>query len=291
MKKSNEKLIDLDIAVIRALNLFSKEKIPKISIKFRRPLVVGSGNALVAGRILFDEKDSIFADEGNYKNKLKRIDGAVLISASGGKHSPGIAKYLKKKKIKTILLTNNENALASEFVSKFYVFPKNKEPYTYNTSSYLSMVLGKTKENSKDILKEVKKIKVPNLRKYDSYYFVIPRKYELVREMFLTKFDELFGSRITGRVFTIEQTKHAKTIVSSEKELFVYIGEKSEMFGEHKNHFHINPKTLNYGMLIALGYYFIGKIQKQNPDYFKRNIGRYVKEASKLFGQKIEVME
>src|SRR3989344_3343550 len=291
MKKSKEILIDLDIAVIRALNLFSKEKIPKISIKFKKPLVVGSGNALVAGRILFDEKDSIFADEGNYKNKLKRIDGAVLISASGGKHSPGIAKYLKKKKIKTILLTNNENALASEFVSKFYVFPKNKEPYTYNTSSYLSMVLGKTKENSKDILKEVKKIKVPNLRKYDSYYFVIPRKYELVREMFLTKFDELFGSRITGRVFTIEQTKHAKTIVSSEKELFVYIGEKSEMFGEHKNHFHINPKTLNYGMLIALGYYFIGKIQKQNPDYFKRNIGRYVKEASKLFGQKIEVME
>ena len=146
------------------------------------------------------------------------------------------------------------------------------------------------KYNPKKILDEVKKIKVPNLKKYDSYYIIIPERLELTRDMFLTKFDELFGSKISGRVFTIEQSKHAKTVVPSEKEFFIYLGEKSELFGKHKNHLHVNIKKMGYVEMIAVGYYIIGKIQKQNPDYFKKNIGSYVKQASKLFGQKIGVM-
>ena len=43
--------------------------------------------------------DAIFASESNYEEKLKNIkdiDGVVLISASGEKHAPVIAKVSKK---------------------------------------------------------------------------------------------------------------------------------------------------------------------------------------------------
>jgi len=284
------KLPDLDSVVINALKLFSKSKIPKIKIPFKRPLVVGSGNAAITGQIIFSDKDAVFADESSYKRKLKKtkVDGAVLISASGGKHAPIIAKVLKKMKLKTILITNNENALAKPFVDKSYVFPKNTEPYTYNASTYLGMILGKSKENPKKILNQIGKVKpFRNLKKYDSYYIIVPENLVLIREMFLTKFDELFGSKVSGRVFTEEETKHAKTVVPSKKELFVCLGCKNKVFGENRVDIPLS-KNVGYGEIMAVGYYIIGKIQKANPPYFKKNILKYTKKASKIFGQKIE---
>lgn len=290
-----KELIDLDECVFNALNLFMSRKLPKLDLpKWKRPLVVGSGNAAVTGKIIFDDRDAVFADEGNYLHKLKTIrgiDGAVLISASGGKHAPIIAKKLKKKRLKTILLTNNSNALASKFVNKTIVFPKNSEPYTYNTSTYLGMIMSKTREDPRRILSYLGKLnkKIPrNLRAYDSFYFIVPSELHLARDMFLTKFDELFGSKISGRVFTVEQTKHAKTVVPSKKELFVYLGCKGEMFGKHKYHFHVDGiKGMDYGAMIAIGYFIIGKIQGQNKQWFKENIGNYVRWASGVFGEKI----
>ncbi|MAF50666.1 MAG: hypothetical protein CMH64_01110 [Nanoarchaeota archaeon] len=286
------KLIDLDECVINALNLFTEETLPKLNIKFKRPLVVGSGNAAVTGKMILEDKNAIFADEGNYKHKLKKVkvDGAILISASGTKHAPIIAKELKKRRIKTILLTNNQNAPASKFVKETLIFPKNSEPYTYNTSTYMSILLAKTKESSKHILKQIKKIKYPkNLRKYDAFYMFVPEKFDLVREMFMTKFDELFGSKISGRVFTVEQTKHAKTVVPSKKEFFIGIGcdDRYKLFGRHKMCIPLSSKA-NYAEVLAIGYYIIGQIQKQHPQYFKNNIENYTKEASKLFKTKIE---
>jgi len=109
--------------------------------------------------------------------------------------------------------------------------------------------------------------------------------------MFLTKFDELFGSKISGRVFTIEQTKHAKTVVPNKNEMFIYLGCESEMFGKHKDHWHVSlSRGAGYGEMIAVGYYVIGQIQKQNKQWFKENIGGYVRGASQLFGQEIKVV-
>ena len=283
------KIPNLDEVVIDTLNLFSKKKLPKIKTGFRNPLVVGSGNAAVTGQIIFEDKNAVFADESDYKRKLKKtkVDGAILISASGGKHAPIIAKDLKRRKIKTILITNNENAPAKSFASKTYIFPKNVEPYTYNTSTYMGMILGKSRENPKLILKQIKKMKVPSLKKYDAYYFMIPERLELIKEMFLTKFDELFGSKITARVFTEAQTKHAKTVVPSEKELFIGLGYKDKLFGKHRLNIPLSKKA-GYAEIMAVGYYFIGKIQRVNPPYFKKNIEKYTKEASKIFGHKIE---
>ena len=52
---------DLDVAVLGALELFQKEKLPRIEISYKRPLVVGSGNAEATGRIIFEDTDAVFA--------------------------------------------------------------------------------------------------------------------------------------------------------------------------------------------------------------------------------------
>lgn len=288
------KLLNLDQGVLNALHLFADQKLPSLKLPhFKRPLIVGSGNAAVTGRILFEDKDAVFADESNYVQKLnalKNIDGAILISASGGKHAPLIAQELKKRKKKVILLTTNANAPAREYVDEMVVFPKLPEPYTYNTSTYLGMILSKTKEDPQQILHTIQKIKIlQNLKRYDSFFIIVPPEFDLIREMFLTKFDELFGARVSARIFTVEQAKHAKTIVPSEKELFISLGWKNTLFGKDRWDVPL-PKDADYGLMMALGYYVIGQIQKQHSSYFKQNIERYVKEASKVFGERIEVM-
>ena len=56
-----------------------------------------------------------------------------------------------------------------------YVFPKQREPYTYNTSTYLGMILGRTKEDPKKIetfiKNKVDKIKLPSFKKYNKFFW------------------------------------------------------------------------------------------------------------------------
>lgn len=299
MVLNKKELIDLDLCVMNALKLFTREKLPLLRLeKYKRPLIVGSGNAAVTGKILFQDKDAVFADEGNYKEKLEsinQIDGVVLISASGGKHAPIIAKEARRYKKHVSLITNTQHSLAEKYLDlkhayDEYVFPKNKEPYTYNTSTYMGMILGKTKENPKTILNYLNLIKkkIPkNLSNYDAFFIIVPEEFDLIREMFSTKFDELFGSKISGRVFTVEQTKHAKTVVPSEKELFISFGCNNKLFGKKRLNVPLPPNA-NFAAVMAIGYYVIGQIQKQHPQYFKKNIETYTKYASKLFQQEIK---
>ncbi|MEM4634139.1 MAG: hypothetical protein QW275_03225 [Candidatus Anstonellaceae archaeon] len=284
----------LDECVIDALSLFACQPPPKLDLPhFSRPLVVGSGNAAVTGKILFEGSDAVFADESTYLAKLSSIhsiDGCVLISASGGKHAPIIAKEVSKRKLPIILLTNNPNAPASKFASHTIVFPKNPEPYTYNTSTYLGMVLAKTGENPLLIKKFLEGIRVPsNLGKYNAFFILVPLEMEPVREMFLAKFDELFGPKVVGRAFTLEQAKHAKTVVGSDSELFIGLGESARRLSRRCLDISLPPKA-SYATLIAAGYYIIGKIQGQHPPYFKDSIESYLERASKDFHEKIPLI-
>ena len=279
----------LETYVLGALELFQKEKLPKINIKFKRPMVVGSGNAEATGRIIFRDKDAIFASESNYENKLKKIkniDGDILISASGGKHAPIIAKKAKQLKKKVILLTNNPNAEAKKYANQTHIFPKNKEPYTYNTSTYMGMILGETKENPKKIhdfiQKKIAKIKIP---KHNKFYILVPTKFSGIIRMIQVKFIELFGRQVARDVETIEYIKHATTVVPS-NELFISFGDKNTKYGKNKLFIPL-PKNSGYGAMMAISYYVVGKIQKQQPDYFKKNIEAYMKKASKIFGKKM----
>ena len=290
-------LPDLDAVVLAALEGFMKRGVPELDLgSYRRPLVVGSGNAAATGRILFEGTDAVFADEGTYTAKLRAvrgIDGAILISASGRKHAIVIAKDLRKRKIETRLLTCNPAAPAAEHVDadKVFEFEKNREPYTYNTSTYMAMVLGKTNENPGKIRRHILdkvhgRVRGDLACRYDAFYLLVPTRFDTIREMFLTKFDELFGPKISGRVFTPEQTKHAKTVVSSPSELFISFGCRNKVFGDPASRLEIPlPAGAGYGALMAIGYYVIGRLQAQFPPYFKTGVEAYTKNASRVFGQ------
>lgn len=296
---TTKNLPNLDVAVLGALELFIDQGLPKLNLNnYQRPLVIGSGNAAVTGKILFDGQDVVLADESNYKIKLKNIkniDGAILISASGSKHAVTLAKDLKNKKVPITLLTNNPDAPAKKYIDpdKFFVFPKNQEPYTYNTSTYMGLILAKTKENPKkieDFILNITKKQIPkNFKKYDSFYLIVPNEFDAARELFLTKFDELFQPAIPGRVFTPEQSKHAKSVAENNKELFISFGYNNKLFGQKNNHLNISlPKNAGYASVMAIVYYVIGKIQEQHPPYFKKGIVKYCQNASKIFGYEIK---
>ena len=288
------KIIGLDQCVLSALKLFIDTGIPTLHLgNYDRPLVVGSGNAAATGRIIMEGTDAVFADEGTYTSYLDIVDGAILISASGAKHAPIIAKELKKLKIETRLLTCNTDAPAAPLVHETFVFPKRAEPYTYNTSTYMSMILGKTKEDPAALLEFIKKSVVPlipnDFKKYSAFYLIVPARFDAMREMLLTKFDELFGSVVTGRVFTVAQTQHAKTVVPNAQELFISFGDSNTVFGKHRLDIPL-PADADYAALMAIGYFVIGHIQKQHPPYFKDNIEKYVAKASEMFGSEIKAI-
>ena len=292
----DNQLIDLDECVVNALKLFQVKKPPVLDFTYKKPLVVGSGNAAVTGRIIFEDLDAIFADEGTYEKKIntiKDIDGAVLISASGGKHAPIIAKALKEKQIPVSLLTCNKNARAKDIINKILVTPNNPEPYTYNTSTYMGMILSKTNEDPKKILSFIKEKVDPlipnNFNEFDAYYLIVPAEFDNTRELFMTKFDELFGPKILGRVFTPEQTKHAKTVIKSETEMFIGFGYQNKIFGTKRLNIPL-PKSAGPVAVMAIGYYVIGKIQKQNEPYFKNSIEQYIKDISEVFGYELKVI-
>jgi hypothetical protein len=290
-------LPDLDVAVLGALELFQKEKLPAIDFSmYKRPLVVGSGNAEATGRIIFEDTDAVFASESNFESKLKHIpdiDGVILISASGGKHAPIIAERSQKLGKKVILLTNNPDAPAKEFVKKnnVFVFPKNREPYTYNTSTYMGMILGTTREDPKEIQKfienRINTLSFPDFSKYDKYFLIVPPQFSGIIRMLEVKFIELFGRRIARDVETSEYMKHAVTVVPSD-ELFISFGEESAVWGDPDKRLHVPLlKNAGYAAMMAIGYYVIAQIQKQHHPYFKENIIAYTEKVSKVFGSKI----
>lgn len=284
---------DLDVCVLGALELFNSERLPKIKIDYKRPMVVGSGNAEATGRIIFRNKDAVFASESDFEGKLKNIkniDGVVLLSASGGKHAPIIAKTAKKYNKKVSLITNTKNSEASKHADEEYVLPKQKEPYTYNTSTYLGMILSSSHENPRKIyefiFKEIGKLKMPDFSKFDKYYVVLPTKFSGFRRMIQVKFIELFGRLIARDVETDEYIKHATTIVPA-KELFIVFGSNRTKYGKYQLNIPL-PRDAGYGAMIAIGYYIVGKIQKAHPPWFKKNIKAYTERASKIFGSKIK---
>jgi len=293
-----DSLPDLDTAVLGALELFSEVPVPKVDFDlFSRPLVLGSGGAESTGRILFRDRDAVFAGESTYKEALERagegIDGAIIISASGGKHAAPTAEDFKTRGIDAFLLTNNPGALAAEFVKseQIILFPKNREPYTYNTSTYLGMILASTGEDPLAIHQFLATDTMPRmpdtLSDYDAFFITVPPAFAEIRGMLSAKFDELFGPRVCGRVFTTEEAKHAKTVVPSSKEYFIALGDEAPV-GTPERALHLPlPRATGYGAMLALGYFAIGYIQKQHPPYFKEHVISYTKQASEMFGHAI----
>lgn len=295
-----ENIPDLDQVVLAALERFQITAPPEIPEDlYKRPLVVGSGNAEATGRIIFESTDAVFASESNFETKLKSIpaiDGVVLVSASGAKHAPIIARRAKEYNKQVTLITNTENSEAKHELSlesgdHELVFPKNREPYTYNTSTYMGMILGHTKEDPAKIYQFIKEvvdlIDVSSFARFNKFYLIVPTEFSGIIRMLQVKFIELFGRNIARDVETSEYVKHATTVVPA-NELFLSFGYENVLWGEKKNRVNIPlPEWAGYGTIMAIAYYVIGKIQKQHPPYFKEHIAKYTEEISKVFGETI----
>lgn len=293
-------IISLDEDVLKTLDFFSKNKPPQLDVgQFNTPFVVGSGNAYNTGLILFSEKAAVFADESNFKTQVeaykeaienKQITQAVIISASGGKDSIWEIELAKKNMLHSTLLTTKEDSQAARLADTKYVFESIDEPYTYNTSTYMGMVLAVTKENPDVIKNCVSALRFPSgFDKYRAYAFVVADKYLPICAMLDIKKDELFGPHLSLRAFTQGHARHAKFVNPWEEELVVSIGYKNEYFGEPGHKWDIfPPNDLGFAGIMALTYYIIGKIQDSKPQYFKENIEKYVTDfGPKAYGSKI----
>jgi hypothetical protein len=291
---------NLDVAVLGALELFQQKPLPQIdTATYRHPLVVGSGNAEATGKIIFERQDAIFASESNFEEKLesiKSIDGVVLISASGSKHAPIIAQTAREFGKPVTLITNTAGSPASAALDRQHgdqehVFPKNREPYTYNTSTYMSMILGASREDPAAIYKYLQNttatLDFPDFTGYDKYYLIVPPQFSNLVRMLQVKFIELFGRNIARDVETSEYVRHATTIAPA-KELFISFGEQNDKWGAPADRFFVPlPENAGYGAMMAVGYSTVSQIQSAYPHFFKDNVVAWSAEVSKLYGQTV----
>lgn len=291
-------IVNLNQDVQSTLDFFCKNKPPKLNLaKYTLPFVVGSGNAYNTGMILFSDKAAIFADESNFKSIIESykpiiekglIKQAIIISASGEKDSVWEIELAKTHGLETILLTCNNNSPAAQIADEVFAYRKIDEPYTYNFSTYLGMILSATNEDSEMILDTIDKIKFPeNFSKYESYSFILPDKFLNICPMLDIKKSELFGSHLSLRAFPEGHSRHAKFVIPSEKELVISINCENKYFGHPDHRWNISlQNNLGFGTMLSLTYLIIGKIQEIKHPYFKENIEKYCNDyGPKAYGK------
>jgi len=291
---------NLDECVFNALDFFKKETqvFPK-NLFSGLPFVIGSGNAYNIAKALFNNQAVIFANESNFKKIIKShqslinkkiIKEALIISASGEKDSVWEIELAKKNKLKTLLFTCNKDSKAAKIADQVFIFKKITEPYTYNVSTYLGMILAQEKANAKDIKSFIKNLKFPsNFNNYKAVSFVLNDDLAPLAPMLEIKRDELFGPHLSLRAFSQGQARHAKFVIPWEKELVISLGE-NKIFGLKDNRWEIvNNKGINFSLALAICYYIIGKIQENTPPYFKKNITSYCETRSLGYNEKQKI--
>lgn len=294
---NTKNLPSLSESLIQALIFLSDAKLPKPKSKYPGLImIVGSGNAFNTAQILFSSQPAIFANESDFEIKLKSyqplikkkvITEAIVISASGEKDATWEIAAAKKNKLKTTLLTCSPNSTGAKLADKVIIYKKTPEPQTYNISTYLGMILSKTKEDAGIIHSFIKKIKLfKNFDKYKAYSFILPDQFSAITPMLDIKRHELFGPNLSVRAFTYGDARHAKFVMPTEKELVISLGE-NKYFGIEGHRWQITmPKKFDAGLVMALTYYLIGRIQEVKPQYYKNNILKYCQEGPKAYGKK-----
>ena len=325
----------LDTIVLQTLELYkTSNNLPKLDLtSFQTPIVVWSGNGYYTGRILFRNLGAFFATESEIEAKLGNIlsiTDVVVVSASGEKHAPIILSAAKNHNKNTFLISSSEKSSGRDIADASIVMPKIEEPYTYNTSTYFGYMLAEDPSIDMHALEEFitgtleSEIQKIDFTKYNSFCIVIPDQFVLIREMFETKFIELFGRKVARDVFSYEQMKHATTVVQDDQELFICFGNSTNIrYGENqidlpifteisqkqegqggeifskrspaeRDNWEINLSneeirgfseiSTSYAAMMLVGYYTIGKIQVAFPPYFMDSHDDYCTRAKALSG-------
>jgi len=284
-------LPELNKIVLESLDFFTLNQPPKLNTKnFSFGFIIGSGNAYNAAKIIFSGQKALYANESDFADLLKNyaslikskvLKEAVIISASGEKDAVWEIQAAKKVGLKTTLLTCEPDSTGAKLAGNVLPFRKIAEPYTYNFSTYFGMIISKSGEKAKNIKKEIIKteatIKKVNFKKYKSFAFVLPNKYEAIAGMINIKHEELFGPLMSLRAFSEGEARHAKFVHPSKDELVISFSE-NKYFGLAKNRLEIKlNSSAGPGLIMALSYYLIGLIQGVKPPYFKKDIENYCK--------------
>lgn len=282
-----QQLPNLDEVVSDTLDFFTQNPPTKFDTSaYSFPFVIGSGNAYNTGTLLFSGIAAVFADESNFKTLIesyreaiekKLITQAVIISASGEKDSVWEIELAQKYGLSTTLLTCNVDSPAARIADKVFAYRKIAEPYTYNTSTYLGMILSGTGESPAPITECIKTLSFPeNFAHYDAYSFVLPDRFINICPMLDIKKNELFGPHTSLRAFPQGHARHAKFVIPSEKELVIGIDTDISFFGHPHHRWTITlPDSADFGCILALTYFITGKIQASKHPYFKENIEGY----------------
>jgi hypothetical protein len=285
-----DKIDSLDSVVLKTLDFLSKNTPTKLNInKQNIVFVVGSGNAYNTGSILFSRQSAIFADESNFKKIIssfrqaigeRLIEKAVIISASGGKDSVWEIKLAKSNGLRTVLLTTKSQSEAAKIADRVISYHSIEEPYTYNTSTYMGMILSYTQEDPLKIKSSIQNLSFPeNFDNYKAYSFVLPDRFAQICPMLDIKKNELFGPHLSLRAFSEGQARHAKFVIRSKDELVISVGFKNMVFGDPNGRWDIDiSDSSNFAEIMALTYYIVGKIQNSRPQYFKENIEKYIND-------------
>lgn len=291
-------IINLDENVLKTLDFFTENVPPAFDLdKYELPFVVGSGNAYNTGTILFSHKAAVFADESNFKAIIESykpaitkglISQAIIISASGEKDSVWELELAKSYGLETTLLTCNENSPAAKIADQVFAYRKIAEPYTYNTSTYLGMILSATKEDVSTIKQSIAQLQLPaNFASYGSYSFILPDSFGNICPMLDIKKSELFGGQLSLRAFPQGHARHAKFVVPSATELVISIGDENKYFGNKDNRWNIAlPMSAGFATMLSLTYFLVGKIQAAKHPYFAENIQQYCADyGPKAYGK------
>lgn len=282
-----QELSNLDRIVLDTLDFFTENRPPKLDLsKYSLPFVVGSGNAYNTGAILFSGQAAVLADESDFRSLISAytsaiekglITQAVIISASGEKDSVWEVELAKKHGLATTLLTCGADSSAAKIADHTLTYRKIAEPYTYNTSTYLGMVLSATGEDPTEIKHFIEGLALPeSFAGYDAYAFVLPDRFGSICPMIDIKRHELFGPYLSLRAFPEGHARHAKFVVRSERELVIGVGTKNNWFGHPDHRFDITlPERTGFGLILALTYFLAGRIQATKLPYFKENIEAY----------------
>ncbi len=186
----NQKLETLDYYALQTLENLPKWEYPQINIKkTSRNVFVGSGNADNTGRILARNFGgcafSIVDYQRFFKNCPEKDLNVYIVNASGGKDGVKMAQWLTQNGWQPKLITSNPEPPAGKFLrlENVFAFPAIKEPPTYNVSTYAAMLYGILKEDISDVAVRIKKLQVPDLRKYKFIFFLCEDKYEIIGRM------------------------------------------------------------------------------------------------------------
>jgi len=274
------KIPRLDQMVLNALDSFTSWKYPaKDEIAFsERNIFVGSGSAACAAEMFARKFGGISLNASRYLGFFKRTASrdfnVYIISASGGKDSIPMAEFFKKIELQANLITCNDEAPAKEYCKNVIVFPAHKEPPTYNTSTYGSMLYWLDGGNPTEIKKDILAMQnIPQLRG-KHVIFMAQDEYDVLADMGERKvLETLQNTPSNGEGFT--HGSHGLLRQPNENRIVIRLNETHD----YQDEIYDIKATTPLEMMMKI-YYIIGKNQN---DQDALNIAKdYAQTIAKL---------